>query len=182
MIVRTKEINLTVVVENFLIRKEMSQDRTEKAIVENVDIVGTAVRKVMEDHITMTDIVLDEINIEETLETDTKNLEEGGQESGPAVANTDTIVGITKSKFHEILDSIFLGDTTQVILKEIDVIIKVVEDAVIHEIESTQGGKENLTFTLTSKRRHKLILFQTSMNMATNYFGMVSSGSARFND
>jgi hypothetical protein len=99
MIVRTKEINLTVVVENFLILKKMSQDRTEKAIAENVNIVGTVVTKVMEDHITMTDIVQDEINIEETLETDTKNLEEGGQENGPAVANTDTIVGITKSKF-----------------------------------------------------------------------------------
>ena len=60
MIVRTKEINLTVVVENFLIRKEMSRDRTEKATAENAGTVGTAVKKVMVDHIITTVIVPDE--------------------------------------------------------------------------------------------------------------------------
>lgn len=99
-IVRTKEINLTVVVENFLIHKEMSLDHTGKAIAENEStVIGTAVKKVTEGNIIMIEIAQDEIIIEETLMTDTKNLEKGGQESGPIVVNVDIIVVITKGKF-----------------------------------------------------------------------------------
>ena len=114
--------------------------------------------------------------------TDTKNLEEGGQKNGPVVANVDTIVVIQKSKFKIVLDNTFIGDMTRVILKEIDVIIKVVEGAVIRGIESTQDGNANLTYILTSRKRPKPKLFQTSTNTATNYFGMVFSGSARCRD
>lgn len=182
-IVRTKEINLTVVVENFLIHKEMSLDHTGKAIAENEStVIGTAVKKVTEDYIIMIEIAQDEIIIEETLMTDTKNLEKGGQESGPIVVNVDIIVVITKGKFTKILDEKFIGGMTQVTLKEIDVTIKVVEDEAIQEIESTPGENENLTSILTSRKKPKQMLLQTLTNTATNCFGMVFSGSARCRD
>jgi hypothetical protein len=71
---------------------------------------------------------------------------------------------------------------TQAILKEIDVITNLVEGVVIRVIESTLDGNESQTCTLTSRKKFKLRLFQMLTNMATNYFGMVSSGLVRCRD
>ena len=160
----------------------MSLNHKEKAIAENEDTGSTAVMKVTENQIIMTSIVPDEIITEKTHVTGIKNLDEEDQESGLTVANAGTIVVITKSKFLKFMDSIFIGDMTQAILKEIDVITNLVEGVVIRVIESTLDGNESQTCTLTSRKKFKLRLFQMLTNMATNYFGMVSSGLVRCRD
>jgi len=155
-IVRTKEINLTVVVENFLNRSEMFRDNAGKAIVENADIVGTAAKKVTEDRIIMIVIAPDEITTQKNIEINTKNLGEGDLETDLVAATESTIVVITKSKFLNIWIALFLGDMTQVILKEIDVITKAVVGEVTREIENIPGGKENPMSILTSRKRLRL--------------------------
>lgn len=154
-IVRTKEINLTVVVENFLIRSEMFRGHIEGAIAESENTVGTAVRKVTEDLIIMTDIVRDEIITQKTIEKSIKNLGEEDLETGLTVVTESIIVVIIKSKFLKLWIAFFVGDMTQAILREIDVITKVVEGEVTLEIENTQGGKENPMCIPTSRKRLK---------------------------
>lgn len=142
-IVRTKEINLTVVVENFLIRSEMFRGHIEEAVAKSENTVGTAVRKVTEDPIIMTDIAREEIITQKTIEKSIKNLGEEDLETGPTVVTESIIVVIIKR------------DMTQAILKEIDVTTKVVEGEVTLEIENTQGGKENPMCIPTSRKRLK---------------------------
>lgn len=154
-IVRTKEINLTVVVENFLIRSEMFRGHIEGAIAESENTVGTAVRKVTEDLIIMTEIARDEIITQKTIEKSIKNLGEEDLETGLTVVTESIIVVIIKSKFLKLWIAFFVGDMTQAILREIDVITKVVEGEVTLEIENTQGGKENPMCIPTSRKRLK---------------------------
>ena len=158
-IVRTKEINLTVVVENFLIRSEMFRGNIEEAVAKSVNTVtvGTAVRKVTEDPIIMTDIAREEIITQKIIEKSMKNIGEEDLETAPTVVTESIIVVITKGKFLNPWIAYFVGDMTQAILKEIDVITKVVEGEVTLEIENTQGGKENPMCIPTSRKRLKLM-------------------------
>lgn len=156
-IVRTKEINLTVVVENFLIRSEMFRGNIEEAVAKSENTVGTAVRKVTEDPIIMTDIAREEIITQKIIEKSMKNIGEEDLETAPTVVTESIIVVITKGKFLNPWIAYFVGDMTQAILKEIDVITKVVEGEVTLEIENTQGGKENPMCIPTSRKRLKLM-------------------------
>lgn len=156
-IVRTKEINLTVVVENFLIRSEMFRGNIEEAEAKSENTVGTAVRKVTEDRIIMTAIAREEIITQKTIEKSMRNLGEEDLETAPTVVTESIIVVITKGKFLNLWIAYFVGDMTQAILKEIDVITKVVEGEVTLEIENTQGGKENPMCIPTSRKRLKLM-------------------------
>ena len=154
-IVRTKEINLTVVVENFLIRSEMFRGHIEEAVAKSENTVGTAVRKVKEDQIIMTDIARDGIITQKTIEKSIKNLGEEDLETGLTVVTESIIVVIIKSKFLNFWIAFFVGDMIQAILKEIDVITKVVEGEVTLEIENTQGGRENPMCIPTSIKKLK---------------------------
>lgn len=129
--------------QNFLIRSEMFRGHIEEAVAKSENTVGTAVRKVTEDPIIMTDIAREEIITQKTIEKSIKNLGEEDLETGPTVVTESIIVVIIKR------------DMTQAILKEIDVITKVVEGEVNLEIENTQGGKENPMFIPTSRKRLK---------------------------
>ncbi len=155
-IVRTKEINLTVVVENFLIHSEMFRGHIEKATVESESTVGTVVRKVTEDPIIMTDIVQEEIITQETIEKSIEILGEEDLEIGLAAAIESIIVVITKSKSHKLWIELFVGDMNLAILKEIDVTTKVVAGEVTRGIANTRGGKENLMFIPTFRKKLKL--------------------------
>lgn len=129
--------------QNFLIRSEMFRGQIEEAVAKSENTVGTAVRKVTEDPIIMTDIAREETITQKNIEKSIKNLGEEDLETGPTVVTESIIVVIIKR------------DMTQAILREIDVITKVVEGEVTLEIENTQGGKENPMCIPTSRKRLK---------------------------
>ena len=184
MIVRTKEINLMiVVVENFRIRGDRYRGPTKRATVEKESIIGTAVKRMTERE----SITIDTAQEEKETTTEKTPLVIrseilGGKDLGLIVVNADTIV-ITKSKLKISRITRFLGDKTQANRIEKGGTTRAVVDAVTRGIVSTQGGIENNQMSiLTLKRQSKLKLFLMLMNMETNFFGMVSSGLVKYND
>lgn len=159
MIVRTKEINLMiVVVENFRIRGKRYRGPTKRATVEEESIIGTAVKRMTERE----SITIDTAQEEKETTTEKTPLVIrseilGGKDLGLIVVNADTTIVITKSKLKISRITRFLGDKTQANRIEKGVTTRAVVDAVTRGIVSTQGGIENnLMSILTLKRQSKL--------------------------
>lgn len=163
-IVRTNitKINLTVVIENMVIRT--TTPHTEVGEVEvksaNTDIDATVVTKVMTEIVLIVIVIisLSESITEKTRATDTVkldvNVDDHVTDQIVAIESTTQVV-ITSKLLGEILKS-NLDATNPLILSPAETSIEVVADEVILEIESTKEKIGLPISTRTSRKSHRL--------------------------